>query len=44
MGFMVVSTFIVWLVVAIIALGARPAQTVDDAEEKFRERSINHEK
>jgi len=44
MGFVVGFTFTLWLLVVIIAFGKRPAQTVDDAKEKFRKRSINNEK
>ncbi len=44
MGFVIESTFITLLLVVIIAIGARPAQTVDVTEEKFRKRSINNEK
>jgi hypothetical protein len=44
MGFVVGSTFIIWLLVVNIAFGARPAQTVDEGQEKFRKRSINNER
>lgn len=44
MEFLVGFTVIIWLLVAIIAFGTRPASAVEDAEEKFGKRSINHEK
>lgn len=56
MGVVIGATFIIWLLVVIIALGARSGDkreiimdqqlspAVDDAEEKSRRRSINHEK
>jgi len=44
MGFVVGFTITIWLLVVFIAFRVRPAQTVDDAEEKSRKRSINNEK
>ena len=44
MGLVVGSIIIIWLMVVITAIRARPAQTVGDAEEKSGKRSINDEK
>jgi len=44
MGFVVGFFFITWLLIVIIAFGAQPVRTNDDAKEKFRKRSINNEK
>ncbi len=43
MGLVVVTTFITWLLVEIIAFGARPAQIVDNAEKDTKKRSTNNE-
>ena len=44
MEFVVGFIIIIWLLVVIIAFGARPARTFNDTKEKFRKRSINNEK
>jgi len=38
MGFVVGSTFITWLLVVIIAFGARSTQTIDNAKDKIQEK------
>jgi hypothetical protein len=43
MGFMVGFTFIIWLLVAVVAFGSRPAKTGADTAENSSKRSSNDE-
>lgn len=44
MGFVVGFTFIIWLLVAIIAFGSRMVQLFENVNEKSSKRSIKNEK